>query len=120
MHGVAGSPAVGRHSEDAALSPSCRWLYRSAFATLEGTAERSCVLSASKSQEVGEGVSYSRMERVDVEKVEEKRGQAVGHLIMSLQKFEEPEKKAEADLAYPPLRLFHTHYLLLFAPQTHC
>lgn len=120
MHGVAGSPGVGRHSEDATLSPSCRWLCRNAFATLEGTAERSCVLLASRSQEVGEGVSYSRMEKVDVEKVEEKRGQALGHLIMSFQRFEEPQKKAEADHAYPPLRLLHTHYLLLFAPRSHC
>lgn len=118
MRGVGGFPAGGRHSEDATLFPSCRLLCRSAFATLEGTTEHSCALSASKSQEAGGDASCSRMEKVDVEKVEEKRGQEVVHLIMSLQKFEEPQMKAAH--AYPPIRLFHTHYLLLFAPQSHC
>ncbi len=115
MRGVGGSPAVEWHSEDAVPFPSCRWLCRSACATLEGTAERSCALWASKIQEEAGDVSCSRMEKV-VE--EEKRGQAAGHLEPSLQRFEEPPMKAE--YACPPLRLFHTHFVLLFAIQSHC
>lgn len=59
------------------------------------------------------------MEKVDEE---EKRGQAAGHLVPSLQRFEEPQMKAEeeAEHACPPLRPFHTHFLLLFAIQSHC
>lgn len=113
MHYAGGSPSVGLHSEDAVLFPSCQWLCHNACATLEGTAERSCALSASKSQEVEGDASCSRMEKVDEEKVEEKGGQVFDPLMSFHQRFEEHQMKAgeEADFGGPPL--FHTHCLCL-------